>query len=256
MKNLYLTIFCLVFGLFLVEASFAQCTPGDSISCPDIENNGEVCPDTLPNAYLNQFFSQEFTILAPPEYTDSSSGITVSLHHLKINDVANLPPGLDWVSNAADSIFLVGEYYCVLMDGTPSETGIFPLHIVVDVFIPGILGSPPIYVTTVTDSTSLFIEVIEESGIEDFNLNKNLQLSVHPNPFCHSTEMNITLFELEEVIIEVYNLLGTIKHREVLIPQLGNNKIIFNGAKLKSGIYFCNVRTANKSILNKIVKTE
>jgi len=255
MKKLLSLSFILAL-VFVYHNVYAQCTPGDAISCPDPENNGEVCPDSLPNGYLNQFYSQEFTILAPPEFTDSATSITVDLHHIKIQDVANLPAGLNWVSNAEDSIFLVGEYYCVLMDGTPSEKGVFPLHIVVDVFIPGILGSPPIYVATVTDSTSLFIEVEEENSIDDIGVNSKLRLDIQPNPFINSSEIIFATAEPGEMILEVYNLIGTRVFSRKIVTLIGENKLTINTSQFESGIYFCSLKTENSSIIRKMVKTE
>ena len=78
-------------------------------------------------------YNQQFTIIAPPEY--DIEGTIIPLHHIKIVDVKNLPPGITWETNASDSVFMVGEYYCVLLSGICNETGTFPLKIVVDVYI-------------------------------------------------------------------------------------------------------------------------
>ena len=90
----------------------AQCTPGDETSCPDPENNGEVCPAELPNGIIGQEYSQEFTIIIPPEY--NWEGNVIPIDHIKIMNVGNLPPDITWQTNAEDSIFNPETYYCVL----------------------------------------------------------------------------------------------------------------------------------------------
>lgn len=254
MKKLYTTILCLVFGLFLAQATFGQCTPGDSLSCPDPENNGEVCPESLPNAMVNQLYQQEFTILAPPAYHDSLTGFNIDLHHIKLLDVGNLPPGISWISNTEDSVFMVGTYYCVLMEGTPTETGEYPLEIQVEIYV-NFFGTP-VLADTIIDSTSLKIDVIEESGLKETRLFTIQSLETFPNPFDSQVEIVFNLTEPEEITIEVYNMLGKIIHSEIIKANFGENKLQFDGSKLKPGIYFCSLGDSRNALSRRIIKTQ
>ena len=234
----------------------AQCTPGDETTCPDLENNGEICPEMLPNAILDEPYLQEFTILAPPEYVlDSSAGIVVSLPHLTIKSIDNMPPGLSWESNAADSVFMVGTYYCVLLEGTPTQKGSFPLKIVVDVYVPGILGSPPIYVATVTDSTSLAITVSDANAVDDHPLNFFNRLICSPNPFSNEVEITFNNPEPGSARLEVYTIMGKQVHAEALKILQGENRILFKGEDLMTGVYFITLRDSQGAVTRRIVKT-
>ena len=113
MKTISTFIIAILLMSINPATSFAQCTPGDETTCPDPENNGEVCPAVLPNGIIGKEYSQEFTIIAPPEY--EIDGNVIPLHHIKIVDVENLPPGITWETNASDSVFMVVTYKCVLL---------------------------------------------------------------------------------------------------------------------------------------------
>ena len=57
------TISTFIIAIFLIGISpattIAQCTPGDETSCPDPENNGEVCPAVLPNGIIGKEYKQK-----------------------------------------------------------------------------------------------------------------------------------------------------------------------------------------------------
>jgi hypothetical protein len=243
MKNTMIRLCLLAFAVMLSGYLKSQCTPGDETTCPDPENNGEVCPDSMPDATINQMYSQDFTILAPAEYIlDSTAGVVIDLHHIKIKDVGNLPPGITWVSNAEDSVFMVGTYYCVLLEGTPTLKGHFTLEIVIDVYIPGILGSPPIFVGTVTDSTSLAMNVTDPSNIGEFDANLFNLIHVAPNPFSESTKLVFESAEPDTYTFEVFEIRGRQVFSRNLQASPGINTLTFNGNDLKPGVYIYHIR--------------
>lgn len=234
------TVQLMLLGLALLFSGYAsgQCTPGDETTCPDPENNGQVCPATMPDATIDQMYSQEFTILPPPEYVlDSSSGTVIQLHHIKIKDVGNLPPGISWVSNAEDSIFMVGTYYCVLLDGTPTEKGSFKLEIEVDVYIPGVLGSPPIFVGTFTDSTSLSMNVTDPNGIGEFSPERFSMVSAAPNPFTQFSRLSFESAEPDKYMFELLDITGNLIIQQSFKAKQGLNVLPINGSELQAGVY-------------------
>ena len=250
MKTTLLYAFLLLFGFSLSNISYAQCTPGDENSCPDPENNGEVCPAVLPNGIIGQEYSQEFTIIAPPEY--DLDGTIIPLHHIKIVDVDNLPSDVTWESNAADSVFMVGTYYCVLLSGLCNETGNFPLKIVVDVYID-VLGTP-VYATQITDSTSISLKVTwDPDGIETYKNNK-LDIKLWPNPF-----RNEILFSLPDnnnsVKVELYSILGNKIINKEFDSKINNDQYRINCSHVPNGTYMLSVTSGNKHVSKLIRKT-
>jgi hypothetical protein len=240
MKKIFIPVLILFISL-LNLAAFSQCEPLTPEQCPDPENNGEVCPDTLEPAFLNQFYSQVATILPPSIYYLPPDSTVINLHHVKIKEVGNLPNGLTWQSNTTDSVFTAGEYYCVLMEGTPDSAGEYPLKIVVDVYV--LVFNFPVKVATAVDSTSLVLKVIDNTGIRSF---KNAAFHAEqniPNPFRSETRVRYYSDKPEAVVFEVFSLLGERVYAEQLVSEKGQNQLVFQGAYLPCGTYFYRLRS-------------
>lgn len=248
----YFLTFSLLSLPVLVEA---QCTPGDETSCPDPENNGQFCPEVLPDAIALEDYSEDFTVLAPPEYVlDSAAGVSIELHHITLVNVTNLPAGLTWQTNSEDSVFNVGTYYCVLLEGVADEIGFYPLHITVDVYIPGIFGSPPIYVATVTDSTTLSLLVKETSGIGD-NKSGIHKLTCSPNPFTDEVEFNFYHPGKDQVTLEIHDLVGNTVYREEFQAYDGLNRLSYDGRNLEPGVYLASFKDKSQIQTSRIIKS-
>lgn len=238
MKQTIITIFLLLTFSFLALNSFPQCTPASPEQCPDPENNGQVCPDSLVMAHVGQLYSQVATIKPPAVYFLPPDSTEITLHHVKLIQVGNLPSGLTWQSNTTDSIFMAGEYYCVLLEGTPDSPGNYALHIVVDVYAVVFPGFPPIKVSTVTDSTSLILAVVDDAGIRG---DENALLFAGqniPNPFQSCTRIDFHSEISGLVDFEVYTIIGQRVYNWKLNVSRGENSLVFNGQALPEGPYF------------------
>jgi len=243
MKRKIFTLFFLISLSLLTFNAFSQCEPLTPEQCPDPENNGEVCPDSLEMAFVHQFYSQVATIKPPAIAYLPPDSIEITLHHVKLMGVGNLPGGLTWQSNAADSIFIAGEYYCVLMEGQPESAGIYPLRITIDVYAVVFPGFPPIKVATVTDSTSLAIEVVDDSGIKSDDPASLAVKQNIPNPFQSETRIGFFSDAAGPATFEVYSSQGQSIHVEKLDVHNGDNDLIYNGQLLSPGMYFYLIRS-------------
>lgn len=212
--------------IFLSANAMAQCEPFD---CPDPENNGEICPDTMPVAFLNQFYSEVATILVPEQDT---SGIP--LHHLTLVAIDSLPPGITWESNAPDNEFMAGNDYCILLEGTPTVADTFYLRIVLDIYID--FFGQPIFVMQVVDSTSLFMVVVENTGMNERLAGLDIRGN-YPNPFSDWTTIRYFAKQPGEVTFEVHTLMGQKVHEQKLTASYGENAFLFNGEELQPGTY-------------------
>jgi hypothetical protein len=255
MKTFYILFLSLVVGIFSIEVSYAQCTPGDSISCPDPENNGQICPEVLPDAEVNQMYDQDFTILVPLEYVlDSASGTTITLDHVKIAEVGNLPDGITWATNAEDSIYLPQVYYCVNLAGTPSDTGFYPLKITIDVY--ALVFGTPVYVGTVTDSTSLTLKVVGEIGIDEFESSSLTVRGAVPNPFTTKLDVIYSVRNQGIINFELFDIVGNSIFKADKFSKTGENHFLYDGTGLKPGLYFYTISSLQNSYTGKIIKTE
>jgi len=243
MKSKILTL--LIISAFILTGlnSYSQCTPASPEECPDPENNGQVCPDTLAVAYVDQFYSQVATIKPPAVYYLPPDSTEIPLHHVKLMEVGNLPEGITWQSNTPDSVFVAGEYYCVLMEGTPVTAGVYPLRIVVDVYV--LIGNFPVKVATAVDSTSLSMVVLDNSGIYEhknpsFYVKRNI-----PNPFQSETWIEYYAEKAGPVEFEIYNMMGKLLYSDKLKAIKGDNMLYYNGQSLPAGTYFYRLESEN-----------
>jgi hypothetical protein len=236
----------LTFFLILLSFCFAamsvrsQCEPASPEQCPDPENNGQVCPDSLAMARVGQLYSQVVTIKPPASFMLDTNEIP--LHHIQLIEVGNLPAGITWQTNAENNNFLAGQYYCVLLEGTPELAGNYNLKIVVDVYVL-ILGTP-VKVAQAIDSTSLTLVVVNDAGIKG-DENKSLFVRQNvPNPFQCSTRIDFHSEIAGAIDFEVYSILGQRVYGQQINTSKGDNSLIFNGQMLPEGPYFYIFRSA------------
>jgi hypothetical protein len=235
MKNSFINfLLTLILIAFISASAMAQCEPQE---CPDPEENGEICPDTMPIAFLNQLYSEVATIVVP--LTDTTG---VPLHHFTLAALEDLPTGMTWVSNAPDDEFMAGNDYCILIEGTPTVADTFYLTIVLDIYID--LFGNPVYVTTIEDSTSLFMLVIDNTGMEDNMAAVEIEGN-YPNPFSDWTSIRYMAKKPGEVTFEVYSLLGDKVYEQNTFARKGDNLILFDGTSLKPGLYLYLLKLGN-----------
>jgi hypothetical protein len=213
-----------------------------------------VCPDSLVGGFVGQPYSQVATILPPPSYEYQT--IDVPLDHIKLKNVGNLPPGITWVSNSPDSIFMSGQYYCILMEGTPTAAGDYVLRIVVDVYAVIFPGTPAIYLTTVTDSTSLTLVVQDNFGIGDEQKAPVMVSSIVPNPFRGEARVDFTAIKPGPVEFEIFSSIGERLIAKNVIAEKGENSILFDGKILPPGTYFYVLRSGGYRASGMMVRAE
>ena len=77
---------------------------------------------------------------------------------------------------------------------------------------------------------------------------------IYPNPFNPKTNIEYTIFEESFVKVDIYNVLG------VKVLTLGNEykfpgtyKLVFDGTKFSSGIYYCRINIGSFNTIKKVV---
>jgi len=250
MKKLFLLICLAVFNLIPIPSLMAQCSPADSITCPDPEGNGAICPDTLQTAYLNTTYNQVVTMLIPKTY--NSLGIIVPLDHVQLDSVGGLPPGIQWESNADSNIFMAGKYYCVLFSGTPSQNGHYVLKIYVDVYSS--YNNIPLRLGQTVDSTSLWIDVEDANAIRQFPAEIS-GFTTWPNPFKDNFRLAFNSKMATETEVDIYNLLGQSIYHRKFISVAGKNSIPFNGINFSPQTMIIRLQQNNRSYTKIINKT-
>ena len=231
MKNIFTLILIVLSPLVMINHLSAQCNP-DIVNCIDTGVPGQICPLELVDGYMNTPYEEVVTVIPPESY--DYNGTPIVLSHIKILDVQNTPPGVSFESNATDNLFTVGSAYCILISGTPTALGDYPLKITIQPYIANI---PMPYV--VTDSTSLSIEVLPENmGVV---VTSNTRFSVEniiPNPFTNNPEILFDLPSPGNVELLVWDGLGRQLIEQKQVGQTGNNSISVEATDLMPGMYF------------------
>ncbi|MCK4699603.1 MAG: hypothetical protein KAT38_04700 [Bacteroidales bacterium] len=247
MKNLISGILALLLTTGIIISGYGQCVP-DTANCKDINEPGQVCPDTLPVAVLNTWYEQVFTIIPPYEF-DLGAGV-IPIYKIVLDTVINLPPGLTYEPNATE--LFPDSAYCVLISGTPTETGTFFLKICVTPFVE-FMGSIVQGAQTV-DDTSLFIIVQSTTGLPVMSTDQVTLLPVKPNPFTMSSRIGLTSDRFGVGNLYVFYITGQMAHHEEIWVQPGKNYFDFRGETLRKGIYLYKVSFMGKSFTSRVVK--
>ena len=257
MKKSLLIIAVATMSVFTMQTKTVNaqaCTP--SATCVDIIGNGnehgEICPDTLPQGFMGAQYMETVTIL-PPDSGDAGDGLgMVKIHHITLDAVENIPPGLTYALNDAGDWY-PGTKYCALISGTPITHGTYKLRVKVTPYVNSIAG--PVASTQVIDTTSLFIKInwpdaIGENSSEKFNV-----IVGSPNPFNYSTKIGYYTKTNSPVKLEVYDLVGNKVHTENMNPVYGEYYFGFNGSDLKNGIYIYKITSDNKTYSKRLIKS-
>ena len=124
--------------------TIAQC-PTCSVDSTCVSTDGfpTICPATLPNATVGEYYEGFLTFYMPPVINDPGSGLTVDLLQITITSVNGLPFGIEYTVNDADNIFYPtqGELYgCATLCGIPILPGTYDVVISVEAIVSA-LGS-------------------------------------------------------------------------------------------------------------------
>jgi hypothetical protein len=127
----YITAGCLFLALGAGKPAFAQCTP-DTANCKDTGNPGEFCPRSLPGATVNQAYEAVITVIPPGSFTLPAPYGTIEIEYIVVDSVKNMPEGITYQASAEK--FYSDSAYCILISGTPTTAGEYPLELYVSPF--------------------------------------------------------------------------------------------------------------------------
>jgi len=244
-KFSYIFILCLFFGS-LNGHLLGQCTP--DTTCTDTGGEpGQICPDSIPRGVIGEPYETVVTILPPPAALVFNQTIPVLKIH--IDTIQNLPDGIVYVIENEN--MYPGTLYCAVIQGTPTETGIFPLKITVTATLDYLNG----FNVTVVDSTSVVFTVNQTSGIDkssDADGFKILQSS--PNPFFDYTRIGYSTNKPVLAELRVFNLLGQVIYTEKLHSNSGSYYFEFAGEKIRSGTYIYSITADNNIYTGRFMK--
>lgn len=229
----------------------AQCTPD---TCTDIGNPGEICPLNLADGTVGVPYNQIVTVIPPATGTIPGYG-TVNIVKIVLTSVGNMPPGLTYQPNPSNGSFAVttpATRYCILISGTPTTEGTYPLSVHVMPYINVGVVIPTI---EQVDDTSLAIIINPaSSGYSIVNMNKFSVLDCKPNPFSTSSKIGFISPNSCEVNLNIFDVVGNLIYNEKMKAIRGENYFEFNGTRLGKGAYFYNITNGKESVTKQLIK--
>ena len=167
-------------------------------------------------------------------------------------DILGLPNGISYACNQNNCEYLLGIDGCILIDGTPIQTGVFEVSVnmILNVQIPvipnPIPGTPPIFNGLAIDLPSFstqqyYLLINGATSLNENNSNSNL----FPNP----TSKIATLFLRKYSDIVVYNTSGI----KVIVLNNIIGEIVFRKEDLGTGLFFINISSKNYNTVIKLI---
>ncbi len=168
-------------------------------------------------------------------------------------EIAGLPPGINVSCNSqtnAPCTYLTNQVGCGLLEGTPTQTGTFPMVIKVVAYVK-VLGSTqavdhefPGYSITIADNTM---------AVEDLQPARLGKVQNVPNPFAERTIIEFGLSKSAPVKLKVFNLVGERIWTRTVQGKAGVNRVPFDAPQLENGIYIYHVEAAGATYTGRMM---
>lgn len=265
-----------------VANSVAQsnCTP--DISCVPADSTFGICPDSatgIPGGSVGQAYTVTMSIKIPA--TTVQFGQTFPLTHLGMTEVlvdtssnmsgayvsitnvgldylgsgTNAPSGASGVPNTTMTKYCYWDAAgtaCVVVSGTPTKSGTFPVRIKSWARVGGFLntwGPAP-------DNDDYKLVVTGTSSVELIDANKFAVAQNTPNPFNEKTEINFTSPNVSDVDFKVYNVVGSVVYSQTVKADKGANTITLKANSFAPGAYMYAIKNGNQVITKRMVVTQ
>lgn len=227
---------------------YSQCTP-DPLYADSLFG---VWPDTTTNfisGLLNEDYFQQLDIAVPSNASQvPDAGLPpFAIDSGAVVGVVGLPAGIDFACNShtgAPCTYIGGTQGCAIVEGIPTEAGLFELTVELNVYLFG-LSYPVTF-----EGYRIFIQ--DPLGVEDETLKPRLSQNV-PNPFAVRTTIPFSLGSAEIVDFKVMDLLGQEVFSQKLEGKFGTNEYLFEPQGLESGIYLYSIESSAGTITRRMV---
>jgi hypothetical protein len=224
-------IFVIAAVAFIPETTIGQiCTPDTGLKIPGFK------PAILPDGDINQAYSVGITVKVFKDTQVSQGGQTVSatVDSMVLQTVLGLPAGLKYEClNSCQ--FTPSKLSCVKIDGTPTQSGVFPLKLPIMIYAK-VFGVVPL---SRPDTLRNFVLLVKgnSASISDVN---TVGMSVYPNP------ANKVVHVISKDEPRIFNLLG----EQVLISMKKEDfGYEMDIQSLSTGIYFVRSREGSVKLI-------
>lgn len=246
--NIISRTFLFVLFAFIIIPGYsgAQCTPDTSITIPGLYPDSVAgLPDGMVGAAYNE-------VIQVRVFTDTTfNNLPVIITSITITGVSGLPPGISYQCVPANCIFPGGGNGCILLTGTPTVAGFYPITVTIEV--NGTTFGVPLppqtqivtgYNITINQATGL----PALAGGQSFELLPN-----YPNPANDHTNIQFTTPSDGIFRIELFDILGKSAYGESMNAKRGLNTKRLDITGLTPGVYILSVSNGSRTLTQKLV---
>lgn len=226
----------------------AQCVPDPTITTPGIY------PDSatgLAGGTVGIAYNEVIQARVPVDTL--FLGQTVLITSIDVDNVTGLPPGITYTCTPASCSFPGGSNGCMLLSGTPTTAGVYPLDVTLTAN-GTLLGFPVPPQTSVLTYYSITIDVNNGIGVAtapgyfDFS-------ALQPNPANEYTEVIFATPIPTEVKVSIFNVIGKEVYSSATYARLGYNTTRIDTGTLPAGIYLVAITDGSSVLTKKLIVT-
>lgn len=247
MKTLAKITFLIVTAiLFANTKSIAQCTPATTL------NGYGIFPDTMATAHVNIAYQQIMQFESPIDTSIIYLGVTVQakVDSIKITGVIGMPSGFTYQCNKPNCKVNGGEIGCVMISGTTTQAGLYPLNVILLTN-----GRAKVFGNWISQSqtdTNKHYSILVKSPTGIFEIiDHSKPLKVYPNPAQNKLFIDARSVSDAKAIVKIFDINGKLVKAEQI--DVYNNPSIEIGT-LNAGIYFAEINDGSKSFRAKFIK--
>jgi hypothetical protein len=223
-------IFSLLFSVSLY-ANAQLCTPDTTIKVPGFY------PSKLADGSVGVAYNQTVMILS---FKDTSAIVggskqKVTIDSLKLTKVIGLPTGMGYVCYEPRCIYLPSAVRCIKLNGTPTQSGLFPLKFAVTAYAK-LNGFFPVAQPDTIKEFSILVTGNSASVVS----NDIQKLTVYPNPSSHIIYVAHASGS-KPMMTQITGALVSLDWREE------NGVWVANTQHLSSGVYQVSVGGVNRT---------
>lgn len=224
----------------------AQCVPDPTITTPGIY------PDSatgLASGVVGVPYVEDIQARVLEDTT--LAGLPVIITNVTLTSVTGLPPGLTYSCTPSSCVFPGGSNGCLLISGTPTTAGFYPL--VVELTANGTLfGTPVPPQTTTLTYYSITIDV--NSGVTGDLASVNFEVVNNvPNPASDFTDITFATPVAGDFTIRLFNMIGKEVHKENIRGMAGHNTTRLDLSDVAPGVYMISVENGQTAVTRRMI---
>ncbi len=231
---------------FCVSQTYSQCVPNTAITQPGIY------PDSatgLVAGTVGIAYNEVVQVKVP---LDTFFIVPIQIDSISVLSFSGFPPGITFACNTTNCQFPGGSNGCILLSGTPTTAGTYPLKAVLSARGHTINGN--FQIPAQIDTVDYYTIVINQAnGIQN---NANLKFDVaqnEPNPFNNTSNISFTVAVKSTVTFKVFNLIGKEIFRNNVLCDPGKNIIKVDAADFAPGVYMYSLSNGAQTFTKRMI---